>query len=126
MWSRMIYVVLALFLSANAATALCRTRPFAFQFDQATPISAVADSDTSSDPGRCLLGFSGGMTVSYSSITPITRPKSGTLEEHSSKLGWIYTPKAGFKGADTVSLRVCGTYEKNTGCTVVNFTITVR
>jgi hypothetical protein len=113
-------------LSSGYASAACSVGPISFQFGSPTPISTVVVSDTNSGEGSCLLGFRGGVTVSYDSIRPVTGPTSGKLVQHSSKLGWTYTPKAGFKGADKVSLRVCGKYEKNSGCTIINYAITVR
>jgi hypothetical protein len=124
--TRLVIASIMLFNTISLAEASCVIGSFSFNFGETAPINAVVTSDPSSNAGRCMLGFRGGTTVSYDSITPLKRPSNGKLEQHSSKLGWIYAPKPGFKGTDTVGLRVCGKYERNSGCTIVNYSISVR
>ena len=111
-----------LVLSSGIALAECRTGAFNFDFGQTQSVEAT----TSATQGECLLGFRGGRSTTYESITPLKNPANGSFVAHSSGLGYIYTPKVGFKGTDSATLKVCGTGGSGKGCVNVRYTITVQ
>ena len=54
-----------------------------------------------------------------------SKPKHGTLEVVSVN-GATYTPKKGYKGVDTYSIKFCGSYLGEKGCATYNYTTTVQ
>ena len=55
----------------------------------------------------------------------VSRPGNGTLSEVGA-LQFKYTRKAGFKGADRYTLRVCGRGPGGSGCSTLTYNMTVE
>jgi hypothetical protein len=116
-----------LMLTVAGAEAGCRTAPFRFDLGQANTTQAT--TTFSHGVEDCILGVRGGSRRSETQFEPVTvasAPKNGTARPHGSGNGVIYTAKAGFKGSDSLTIRVCGTGNGGRGCANVAFAITVQ
>jgi hypothetical protein len=59
------------------------------------------------------------------SASVVGQPSHGTLAS-SGGLKFRYQPTAGFKGADRYVIRVCGTSPKGSGCSTLNYRVTLQ
>ena len=117
--------VIALIASAtmtSVAMADCRTIRFNFHVSQN---ESVATTGVSSGGSACIHRFRSWSTSQLTSGSIASPPANGSLSSIGA-LQFRYKPKAGFKGADKSALRICGTESAGSGCSTINYTITVE
>jgi hypothetical protein len=107
--------------SFNPALADCSTVPFRFRIE-ANP---VLTTNGVTDGVPCSHVFSS-RTIVYEKSNIEKQAKNGKVEKIS-LIEFNYTPKKGFKGQDTYSIKICGkTTTNETGCVKVNYEMEVR
>jgi hypothetical protein len=62
--------------------------------------------------------------VVLKSVAIVSKPQYGSLLQPS-RSSFDYKPKAGFKGQDKFSLKVCGQHNSRAGCATVSYIVTV-
>ena len=76
------------------------------------------------DGTSCNRGWNVGGTGTYTGMSVISSPKSGSLIIKGVRPD--YTVKAGFKGKDQFALKVCGTSRQGNGCVDINVDVTSK
>jgi hypothetical protein len=105
--------------SSLASHASCQTTPYRFHFGGDTTANSEMDSH------GCSYGFQAGGTTTFSGASVGAPPEHGTLKQ-TTTFNFVYTPKAGYKGDDNYSIKVCGQSRANTGCSTINYSVTVK
>jgi len=106
----------------SAAMADCRTMFVIFRLSQNESVSTTGISTGGS---ACGINLRSDGLLHFTSVSIAARPSNGTLTD----LGAIrfrYKPRAGFKGVDRYSIRVCGKDSAGSGCATVTYNITVQ
>jgi hypothetical protein len=107
-------------LAAQGANNRCQTSSFYFGFEgESIAVRQVVPS------GGCTTGFRGGVDVAFEEITFVQRPASLAFEPRSNGFAWRLRPRSGFRGQDSYTVRVCGTYRGRRGCTTLAYSVTV-
>lgn len=73
----------------------------------------------------CMLRFRSFNYVVFDSVSVASPPNVGTASA-AGTFEVRYRPKAGFKGSDRFSLRVCGKGSLNRGCSTITYLISVN
>jgi hypothetical protein len=119
-----LWVAALSFVNIGGASADCVTGSYSFQFGQSGVIETTMNYVHGGS--ECLLGYRGGLRVTYDSIAVSKPPRYGSTRPHSSGHGVIYFANPGYSGPDSLGLRLCGKSATSQGCTFVSFAITVR
>ncbi len=99
----------------------CQTSSFNFGFNNETiAVRQVVPT------GGCSTGYRGGVDVSFQEITFTQRPASLVVEPRSNGFAWTLRPRAGFRGQDAYTVRVCGTARGRRGCSTIAYSVTVN
>lgn len=94
---------------------------YPFFVDQNDTVTYVQTADAKG----CGHNFrSGGETI-FTGASIIAPAKNGKFVQTGS-FNFGYTPKAGFKGLDTYSVRLCGTNRRGSGCSTINYQTTIE
>jgi hypothetical protein len=117
-----LFALIAIAAITSAAQADCRVMGFTFYVTQNDSVSTTGVSTGGSACTTYIRSFS---TVQYTSGTIVSRPGSGTLTE-SGAYRFRYKPKAGFKGVDRYTIRICGKGVSGSGCSTITHNITVQ
>src|SRR5437016_2507302 len=113
--------LIAMTAMTSAATADCHIIRYRFFPPQNDSVSTTAVSTGGSPCTTRLRSLS---LLQYTSGTIVSRPSNGTLSQLA-MVQFKYAPKAGFKGADRYSFRVCGNGPAGSGCSTITYNITV-
>jgi hypothetical protein len=106
---------------SSAATAGCRTMGFGFFPAQNDSVSTTSVMDAKG----CIHRFGSASTLAMTSHTVVARPSNGTLAAIGA-LQFRYLPRAGFKGADRYTIRICGKGYDGAGCSTITYNVTVE
>ena len=109
-------------LMSSAASAVCLVTPITFNPPQN---DSVSTSVVITNRSSCIIRFRSFSYLVFDSVSVSSRPGSGTVNQVSA-MEFRYRPKAGFKGSDRFSLRVCGKGRTNAGCSTVTYLISVN
>jgi hypothetical protein len=120
--SAILAVAVAALLAPLSAEAGCVSGAFSATFGQSAPVNIPI---TITD-GVCNWSFTGGLNVTYESISIIRRPRHLTIAPRSSGYGMTIRVNRGYKGPDAFSLRACGRNRQGPGCFTVHFVATIR
>jgi hypothetical protein len=116
---------ITLLVSSVIATAAwgagCRTIPFRFFPDQNDSVTATSVMDSRG----CFHRYTSGSTHVLTAIAVATRPSHGTLAAAGS-MQFHYVPKAGYKGADSYAVRICGVSSAGRGCSNIRYNVTIE
>jgi hypothetical protein len=105
----------------SSAMAGCRTMGFQF-----FPLQNDSVSTTSlMDARGCIYRFGSFSILQLTSLTVAARPSHGTLTAVGA-LQFRYTPRAGYKGADRLALRICGRGNNGSGCSTITYNVTIE
>jgi len=115
-------VLVAWAVMTSAALADCSRYSVQFRFSRN---DSVSTSGTSTKGSACTHRFWAGGTSHYTSGAIAARPSHGTLTQ-SGMLNFRYQPSPGFKGADSYSVKICGSDAGGSGCATVTYNITVQ
>ena len=112
-------------LMASAAQADCHTAPFRFALakNDAQPVATTTDKD------GCIHRFPNSPGAIFTKADVVGKPQHGSLiVPDVSPLGfWFrYAPSAGYTGADTYAVKLCGKTVGGEGCSTLNYTATVK
>jgi hypothetical protein len=114
--------LIATTLTTSAAMADCRTIGFRFYPAQNDSISTTGVTTGGSE---CRHRFRSLATLQLTSGAIVSRPSNGTLTEIVA-LQFGYRPKAGYKGMDRYSVRICGRGGGGSGCSTITYNIAVQ
>ena len=106
----------------SAAMANCRIIGFRFFVAQN---DAVSTTGISTGGSGCTHRFRSFSTTQFTSGSIVSRPSNGTLSEIGA-LAFRYVPKAGYKGTDRYTVRVCGKGDAGSGCSTITYNLTVE
>ena len=106
----------------SAAMADCRVMHFRFHPAQNDAISTTGVSIGGSE---CKHRFRSLSTLQMTSGSIVSRPSNGTLTEIGA-LQFGYVPKAGYKGMDRYTVRICGRGGAGSGCSTITYNIAVQ
>jgi hypothetical protein len=70
------------------------------------------------------VSFSPGAGYVFTATTVSRASSNSTVRPFSH--GYTYTPKAGFVGQDSFSMRVCGSRDGQSGCSTLNYNVVVN
>ncbi len=111
-----------LLLAAGPAAAECIANGVRFEFaDNKTFHSRM----TVTGKG-CVRSFTGGLSVTYESITVTQRPRHMRVEPTSNGFGYTLTVLGGYKGPDRFALRTCGVGRTGRGCATIVYDVTIQ
>jgi hypothetical protein len=85
----------------------------------------IATTGVSDGGSVCTHRFRSYSTLQLKSASIASPPSNGSLSEIGA-LQFRYRPNAGFKGVDHYAVRICGTGVGGSGCSTVNYAITVQ
>ena len=77
------------------------------------------------DSSGCELNFSTDAKTKFHSATVTTRPRNGKLVKIA-HLEFVYHPRPGFKGEDAFAMKVCGASMAGRGCSLLNYSASVK
>ena len=117
-----VITLLATIFTASAAMADCRTIGFKFYPAQNDSISTTGVTTGGSE---CRHRFRSLATLQMTSGSIVSRPSNGTLTEIGA-LQFSYVPRAGYKGTDQYTVRVCGRGGGGHGCSTITYNIAVQ
>jgi hypothetical protein len=106
----------------TAALAECRIMAFTFHLSQQDTVSTTGVSTRGSG---CVTRLHSGATSAFKSASVASSPGHGTLSEVGTTR-ITYRPTRGFKGTDRFGVRICGTDRAGSGCSTINYAITVE
>jgi len=120
---RLLFIATA-FASLNGSSALadCRIMAFRFHFTQNESVSTTGLSTGGS---RCRMPIQAGSSSEFTSVAVVTRPSHGSLTQLRA-YRFNYQPAPGFRGVDQYAIRVCGKGASGSGCSTINYAITVQ
>ena len=55
----------------------------------------------------------------------VRNPGAGAVQK-TGNFTFRYTPKAGFRGRDSLAIRICGEIRGNVGCSTINYDIVIN
>ncbi|MGL4812925.1 MAG: hypothetical protein ACRCXM_14220 [Beijerinckiaceae bacterium] len=118
--SKGLFIAVALFFSTAPAHTACRfgATNFYFTNDQQT-IAVTCDASGGN------YNYRTGSVIELTALNTITHPKNGKLAPRDGA-GLEYRPKAGYRGPDAFTIRVCGTYRGQNGCSYLNYQVSVQ
>jgi hypothetical protein len=106
---------------SSAAMAGCRTMGFRFFPAQNDSVSTTSVMDAKG----CIHVFGSASTLAMTSHTVVARPSNGTLAAIGA-LRFRYQPRAGYKGPDHYTIRICGKGYDGAGCSTITYNVTVE
>ena len=109
-------------LMSSAARAACLITPFTFY---ATQNDSVATSVVITNGSSCILRFVSHNTLVFESVSVASPPNVGTASS-AGTFEIRYKPKAGFKGSDRLSLKVCGKGRTGQGCSTITYNFSIN
>jgi hypothetical protein len=109
-------------LVSSSADAACRIMGFRFYPAQNDSVSTTG---VITGGTACTHPFRAGGTLRFNSASIASRPSNGTLTQ-TGALSFRYQPRAGFKGSDQYSLKVCGTGRSGIGCSTITYRMTIN
>ncbi len=118
---------LALIIILSFATALAMALPAAadcsnvrFRFRFVDDTVDATPAQVTPDGCRITPNASGSITSSEIAVKPVHGAASAAGS------GFVYRPKQGYHGPDSLQWKVCGTSMHGPGCSLVNFTFEVQ
>jgi len=114
--------LIATIAMTSAATADCRTMGVIFHLAQNQSLSTTGVSTNGS---ACGTYFRSSSLTQFTSASITARPGNGTLSDLGA-MRFRYKPRAGFKGVDRYTLRICGKSVAGPGCANITYNITVQ
>jgi hypothetical protein len=108
-------------LTASAATANCRTVGFRFFPAQNDSVSTTSVMDGKG----CFHRFGSVANLAMTSHSVVAQPSHGSLTAIGA-LQFHYVPKAGYKGADIYTVRICGKGNDGSGCSTITYNVTIE
>lgn len=116
----------SLLLLTSSSFAACQTSQFQFVFKNES-VSASQDAD----PQGCGIRYQPGPRATFTEASIVSTPAHGSLK----KLGafaFAYYPQRGYHGADSYSIKICGSRAANrmdpgnVGCSTITYAATVK
>jgi hypothetical protein len=107
-------------IASSAAMAGCRTMPFRFFPAQNDSVSTTSFMDGKG----CMHRFSSISNLAMTSHEVVTKPRNGTLTA-AGALQFRYLPRAGYKGSDSYTVRICGRGNDGAGCSTITYNVTI-
>jgi hypothetical protein len=119
---RSIFVAASILVSCAIAQARCMNDVGQnFRLDQTTTVSRQITCDAQGG-GKSFSGsFANVPGAKVTAVSIVGKPANGGAT--ASNTGFRYKPKAGFTGADSMVVKVCGEQNGQKGCVTINYTM---
>jgi hypothetical protein len=116
-----ILIVLGLTFTVGQAEAKCSN----VGNSRYSPITNdTVERELACDAAGGKMTFKPGTGYAFTGTSVVRRASNGSVQAFSH--GFTYKPKAGFSGSDRFSMRVCGTKANQSGCSTLNYSVTVN
>jgi hypothetical protein len=77
------------------------------------------------DRGGCLFSYTGGLNVTYESLTVVRRPRHMTVTPGSNGYSLRLQVLNGYTGKDACTIRLCGRNQLGSGCMTIIYDLTI-
>jgi Bacterial Ig domain len=114
------FISAMLLVSSVASNAECVTRGGFFNLTN----DSVSYTDTITNGESCIHPQTTSAYMTFEKVTVVSSPLNGKLAI--SGAAATYTPKAGYKGNDQYSIKVCGNSRSGSGCSTLTYSVTLQ